>query len=386
MKFSYFSQKTLHQILTFFQREYPKSLEPIFLQAWITNGLWYSTDEIPSLSPLLSKTIDCSVKTVADFVDFLGQKINKINYNSTDLQQIKNQFWFLVEPFLDTRKRGASSNYNYDLIGLFVSKTSPLLHFKFKFGGLHLKNLILKLTEPLSNPKWTLQEKNSFKKILPEILQGLVFAVEDFERDDYIKKTFKEILKLSMEKYESKDLEETLNWIWKNSSEKLQIFFMKICQDNLTNNSQGLPILLKSLEICDNAISYEILVKYSFEKILKNFMNFTEMKQDTNLTKKYNSQIFCKIFDICDKNRGNAKIDFSFEIQRILIEYSRIHLDSLSHSNVTKMLKIVKRLSAATFAEIFPFIENNLQNLKRRNPHLGQVMENSVSELKRQKI
>ena len=61
-----------------------------------------------------------------------------------------------------------------------------------------------------------------------------------------------------MEKYESKDLEETLNWIWKNSSEKLQIFFMKICQDNLTNNSQGLPILLKSLEICDNAISLRI--------------------------------------------------------------------------------------------------------------------------------
>ena len=126
MKFSYFSQKILHQItIFFFQREYPKSLEPIFLQAWITNGLWHTTNEIPSLTPLLSKTIDCSVKTVADFVDFLGQKINKINYNSTDLQQIKNQFWFLVEPFLDTRKRGASSNYNYDLISrIWVSSSS----------------------------------------------------------------------------------------------------------------------------------------------------------------------------------------------------------------------------------------------------------------------
>ena len=330
------------------------------------------------------KSPDVPIKTVSDFIDFLGRKISKINYDSTDLQQLKNQYWFLIEPFLDLRKR-PSSQYKYPLIGLFASQISPLLHFKFKFGGLHLKNLILKLTEPLFNPKlWTLQEKQNFRKILPAILQSLVYAVEDFQGDEYLKKAIQDILKLSMDKFESKDLEPVLTLIW-TASKNLQIFFMKICAENLINAKGNFPILLKSLDICDNTDSYKILVKYSFEQVLKNFMNFHENPSE-NLTKKLNSQLFVKIFEICDKNRGNDKMDFSLEIQRILKEYCRKHLDSLSHHNVTKMLKIVKRISAVTFTEIFPYVENNLGNLKRRNPHLGQVMENSIIELKRQKI
>ena len=161
--------------------------------------------------------------------------------------------------------------------------------------------------------------------------------------------------------------------IW--NEPKLQIFFMKILM-----KCQNLPILLKSLELCENLESYENFIRFSFDTILEKHLQNLDAKE--SMSKKLTGQIFCKIFEISDRNRG-TKSDFSHEIQRILIDYTKKNLEHSHHKNVTKMTNIVKKLSARTFTEIFPVLEHCAENLKRRNPYGGNAME---VELKRQKI
>ena len=341
----------------------------MILQSWVSINLHHSTQEIPALFPLLATKIQAGVKTIEDFINILATQIQKAFYKSSELQKIKDRFWPLIEPFLEGKK----FNGNFELMGNFISKISPLLHFKFKFGGLQLKNLILKLQEPLLNPKWSISEKTNFKKLLPKIVQGLIYAVQDFEKDDFLKKILSDILKLSMEKYESKDLEQVLILVWNES--KTQIFFMRILM-----KLQNLQILMKSLELCKNLESYENFIRFSFEWILEKHLQNLDAKE--SMSKKLTGQIIVQIFEVCDRNRG-SNCDFSHEIKRILVEYVRKNSDLSNHKNVTKMTNILKKLSERTFLEVYPILENSAENLKRRFPQAGIAME---SELKRQKI